>query len=355
MLSSNRTNLAWILVPIVLLFLLLISFRDSAARLWDSAPARLRDSSSSPFWASNAPRTPKETDGCRYVYLDLGTNLGVQIRKVYEPELYFNSSILRHFEKYFPRETRPEVCSIGFEPNPNHGKRLDELEDRYAAMGWRAKIKRLALSNRDSEAGVEFWADPQDGGREWGARLGGPVPVNQNKKVAEEIKKGNKKAQKAWEKKVEANKKAKVTVPLLDFVTWFEREVVGREIPPGEYPPRIVMKMDIEGEDPKVFRPMLYKGLFCLVNFIYFEAAHLSPAGGVAYLKKVVEDVFDEPPVEHYKCNPEMVNLDDESFGKDGKPWPEPVELTKEVKEAVEKFRSTGRTKFAAAIEEGSD
>ena len=27
-------------------------------------------------------------DGCQHVYLDLGTNVGFQVRKLFEPELY---------------------------------------------------------------------------------------------------------------------------------------------------------------------------------------------------------------------------------------------------------------------------
>ena len=46
-------------------------------------------------------------DGCQHVYLDMGTNTGVQIRKLYQPELYPDAPIHPVFERYFgPAENR---------------------------------------------------------------------------------------------------------------------------------------------------------------------------------------------------------------------------------------------------------
>ena len=40
-------------------------------------------------------------DGCYHVYLDLGSNRGVQIRKLYEPSLFPHAKVLPIFDKYF--------------------------------------------------------------------------------------------------------------------------------------------------------------------------------------------------------------------------------------------------------------
>ena len=40
-------------------------------------------------------------DGCRHIYLDMGTNSGVQIRKLYQPHLFPNASVLPIFDKFF--------------------------------------------------------------------------------------------------------------------------------------------------------------------------------------------------------------------------------------------------------------
>ena len=62
-------------------------------------------------------------DGCLHVYLDLGTNTGVQIRKLFEPHKFPAADVLPIFDKYFgPVEERDSstVCAVGFEPNPEH-------------------------------------------------------------------------------------------------------------------------------------------------------------------------------------------------------------------------------------------
>ena len=66
-------------------------------------------------------------DGCRFVYLDVGTNIGIQIRKLFEPDLYPNAKIHKIFNKYFGKiNTRLHsgLCAVGFEPNPNHSPYL---------------------------------------------------------------------------------------------------------------------------------------------------------------------------------------------------------------------------------------
>ena len=62
-------------------------------------------------------------DGCYHVYLDVGTNVGIQIRKLYEPEKYPNASIHKFFDEHFKRNnvsSSRHICAIGFEPNPRH-------------------------------------------------------------------------------------------------------------------------------------------------------------------------------------------------------------------------------------------
>ena len=56
---------------------------------------------------------------CKHLYLDVGTNIGVQIRKLYQPELYPNASSLRLFTDVFGSSShRCNVCTIGFEYAP---------------------------------------------------------------------------------------------------------------------------------------------------------------------------------------------------------------------------------------------
>ena len=65
-------------------------------------------------------------DGCYHVYMDVGSNIGVQIRKLYEPQKYPGAVVHRIFNEAFgsSRSDRKNVCTIGFEPNPAHSERL---------------------------------------------------------------------------------------------------------------------------------------------------------------------------------------------------------------------------------------
>ena len=79
-------------------------------------------------------------DGCYHVYLDVGSNIGIQVRKLYEPEKYPDAPFIRLFEDYFGNMTHRRqqnnhwaaadtVCAVGFEPNPHHTKILTGTEN----------------------------------------------------------------------------------------------------------------------------------------------------------------------------------------------------------------------------------
>ena len=40
-------------------------------------------------------------DKCDFIYLDVGTNVGIEIRKLFEPHLYNKSDVLEVFDTYF--------------------------------------------------------------------------------------------------------------------------------------------------------------------------------------------------------------------------------------------------------------
>ena len=74
------------------------------------------------------------TSRCPHVYLDVGSNIGVQIRKLYQPELYPRSPVLRLFRANFGTD-RCGVCAVGFEANRRHTQRLHTLQSRLRAAG----------------------------------------------------------------------------------------------------------------------------------------------------------------------------------------------------------------------------
>ena len=116
-------------------------------------------------------------DGCWDVYVDVGSNIGIQIRKLFEPEAFRDAPVQATFSRYFgaSAERRRSVCAVGFEPNPRHAPALDELERRYSALGWRVSIVRGAASDGDGEA--HFHVDESVAARkrhDWGASLVAP-------------------------------------------------------------------------------------------------------------------------------------------------------------------------------------
>ena len=49
---------------------------------------------------SNEPNT-NFLDGCYHVYLDVGSNIGDQVRKLYQPEHFPNAGIINQFRLAF--------------------------------------------------------------------------------------------------------------------------------------------------------------------------------------------------------------------------------------------------------------
>ena len=80
--------------------------------------------------------------GCCHVYLDVGSNVGVQVRKLFEPELYVGAPVLEVFDRVFGGrdERRRNTCALGLEGNERHRRRLDAIQSAYTQQGWRTKF-----------------------------------------------------------------------------------------------------------------------------------------------------------------------------------------------------------------------
>eukprot|EP00908_Phaeocystis_cordata_P010233 Transcript_21075.p1 GENE.Transcript_21075~~Transcript_21075.p1 ORF type:complete len:316 (-),score=10.95 Transcript_21075:274-1221(-) len=104
--------------------------------------------------------------GCRHAYVDVGTNIGVQIRKLFEPRKYPGSSVLGLFARTFGSGSRCQTCAFGFEPNPRRFARLDEVQGRLRNAGAPVHIFRAAAGTTDGMVhfgmGKERGRDPND-------------------------------------------------------------------------------------------------------------------------------------------------------------------------------------------------
>lgn len=92
---------------------------------------------------------PEWLSSCRAIYLDLGSHLGVQVRKFYEPDKYPEAKVLPYFDSNFgPASWRQAPasfsCALGLEPNPDRLPRLQRLQQAYNDRGWRTHFYPFA-------------------------------------------------------------------------------------------------------------------------------------------------------------------------------------------------------------------
>ena len=105
---------------------------------------------------------------CTHAYLDVGTNIGVQIRKLYEPHLYPKANVLPEFARHFG-ELRCRVCAIGLEPNPRHEARLQKLERRLSRVGAPILVLRAAAGTVEGAMQLHMHRDVPDAWKDVGA------------------------------------------------------------------------------------------------------------------------------------------------------------------------------------------
>ena len=194
-------------------------------------------------------------DGCFHLYIDLGSNIGVQIRKLFEPELYPEAKVHPIFNSNFGSiETRKDtnsplsICAVGFEPNPSHTKYLKEIETSYNKCGWRVMFfTETAVSNR--EGNVKFYTDADLKHLEWGSGILSPEINKIANKTTSNVKK----------------------IRLSKFL----QNVVGKRKVPKignkSQKPKVVMKMDVEGSEVDIIPDLLFNGGLQYVNTLMIE------------------------------------------------------------------------------------
>ena len=98
----------------------------------------------------------------------------LQVRKLYEPHLFINATILKIFENFFgltdSRRFGGSVCAIGFEPNPRHATVLENIQSAYEKCGWRAKFFTKTAAAH-SYGLATFYSDDDKAHNEWGGSI----------------------------------------------------------------------------------------------------------------------------------------------------------------------------------------
>ena len=212
-------------------------------------------------------------DGCANVYVDFGSNVGIQVRKLFEPELYPGAPVLPFFEKHLGAAElrRCETCAIGFEINPALTSRLIELQTAYTAQGWRTLfLTETGVGFNDTT--MTFRSDGDAAHLWWTSKL------------------------------VLGHEIDGMQIPVMSIVRVI-RSISQRRLPESavQEGPRIVVKLDVEGRELELLQLLAKEGLLCDISFLYVE---LHEAAASAALPAFLQAL---------NCSTEICALDDET------------------------------------------
>jgi hypothetical protein len=222
---------------------------------------------------------------CKHIYFDFGSNLGVQIRKLYEPQLYPGAPILPIFDARFGTaitSNRSNVCAFGFEPNPHLTDTLEQIEASYNKQGWPVVMfteTAVSTHGRNVSYFLEPTAKPDN--HEWGASLT------------------------AWHKSMTEIIAGSIPIALFVHYAAKKREGTGSQI---------IATMDVEGAEYELVPHLMVTGALCLFNEIFIDFNEFSVTGDhpsnnfVADIKCLLKNSKE--------CNSTIISeLNDESYG----------------------------------------
>jgi len=273
---------------------------------------------------TSSDRKEKFGDGCYHVFLDVGSNVGVHGRFLFEPQKYPNAKeahgiFNEHFGGPEIRDNR-NICVFAFEPNPVHKERHLQLQEAYSKVGWR--YHHFAAGAGDKVENVTFYHQDNGNNNEWGfsssKREGGEnIPVN---------------------------------VTSIRLSSWLREHIEGRMIPQAPSDagsknetkveskrPTVVMKFDVEGYEYILLPDLMFTGAMCSnIDYAFGEVhpwigAEIPPeektGKGGLYLRSKPEarKYWDDllmafRSLRSNDCRTKIEELDDESYLMDGMP-----------------------------------
>ncbi len=230
-----------------------------------------------------------ESGICKHIYLDMGTNVGVQLRKLYQPDSFPGAHVLPLFKEHFgDTSNRKSVCALGFEPNSKHNARLDLVQNAYQKAGFPMVIlTETAVSIANGK--MTFY----NGGN--GEDLGASL-VN-------------------W-----SGRSTKSTVISLDIDHLIKKMMNHWNTTDSS---KVVAKMDIEGAEFNVIPHMLSKGSLCMIDYMmiewHFRFINARKVSSIFQSQDIFEDVINSLTERSSDCKFKLIELDDESYsgGKD--------------------------------------
>jgi len=248
-------------------------------------------------WKEAWDEDPSMFEGCSKVFIDVGSNAGTHIRKLFEPEKYPNSTYLEIFDHAFgdssfrgQASAASGICAFGFDANPRWEPRYREIEAAYSKQGWRARWFAPVLVSNETGYGT-FYLNPDEEHNDWGSSI---------------FNLGD-------------STNASVSVPEIELAQFLKflnsHAAAGYKL----------MKMDIEGAEFYVLPDLIKNKLLCEGSLnqmtIEWHDRFLTSNSSLQAARNLIEQV--EGPG---KCSPskdtEVLLLDDESYLMDGIPLP---------------------------------
>lgn len=189
-------------------------------------------------------------DGCRSVFLDVGTGRGTNIRMLFEPELYENASALPLLEQYFgPASTRKKhvnesgLCAFGFEANPRFAEQHRDIEIAYAAKGWKVQFFTPVVVY-DHDGAEDFYIEDSPDTNALGSSIINPAP----------------------DRSIENNSSKryyKQELPSARFAELVRTKVADRWLSEDDVVGKVFMYMNIVGAEFAVLPDLLQAGVLC--------------------------------------------------------------------------------------------
>lgn len=228
-------------------------------------------------------------DGCEHVYLDCGSNIGVQVRKLFEPAEYPKAPVINVFATHFgtagPDRNR-KVCAFGFEPNPRLEQRLRNTQAAYNALGWRTHFfTQTALSTYDGSAILHADNANRRSHADGSSISHDKLPaMNETFNVS--------------------------TINMATFLqTVDERILLG--LPRG----KVVAKLDVEGEEFELIPLMIRTRTLCIVDvwFIEYHDRFFKDKSVARNVKETLRRFVENAT---NACKSQIVEMDDETYNK---------------------------------------
>jgi hypothetical protein len=240
-------------------------------------------------------------EGCERVFLDVGANIGLHGRFLFEPEKFPRNSYHTVFESVFGADwkdagadAKMRYCVLAFEPNPAHRAWHVKQATSYQKLGWKYVSFFVAAGAGQSNETLTFYEQDHGAKHDWGFSVKNTYGGPETKRVE---------------------------VPFIDLAAFLLHHFGHRDPYDNQ---KILMKMDIEGSEFAVLPSMIQSGVVRLIHTITAEThVRFCLNGGLTLPIEGGKATFDEPTCKKMArelpglvtaAGAAYLNVDDESY-----------------------------------------